>query len=80
MKTAISVPAETFERADRLAAELGMNRSELFTKAAQQFIERHESSGLTEQIDAAVRLLGRDQSADDAVAAGRVRLSADDDW
>lgn len=80
MKTAISVPEETFQRADQLAAQLGMNRSELFTKAVQQFIEWHESSGLTEQIDAAVRLLGRDQSFDDAVDAGRARLSADDDW
>jgi hypothetical protein len=34
VKTAISVPDETFEEATKQAAELGISRSELFTRAA----------------------------------------------
>ncbi|WP_205687340.1 ribbon-helix-helix protein, CopG family [Cellulomonas endophytica] len=36
MKVAISVPDGTFERVVRRAADLGMNRSEFFARAAER--------------------------------------------
>ena len=38
VKTAISVPDETFEQATRQAAELGISRSEFFARAARRYL------------------------------------------
>ncbi len=73
MKTAISIPDETFERAERRAALLGLSRSEFFSRAAQRYLEQLDAESLTERIDAALDLLGGDESAVGAVAAGRRR-------
>jgi metal-responsive CopG/Arc/MetJ family transcriptional regulator len=80
MKTAISVPDETFERATRRASDLGMSRSEFFTRAAQRYLQQLDAESVTEQIDAAVEAVGTDDSARAAVAAGRRRLTRADDW
>jgi metal-responsive CopG/Arc/MetJ family transcriptional regulator len=40
MKTAISVPDATFERVTRRASELGMSRSKLFSRAADDYLDR----------------------------------------
>lgn len=80
MKTAISVPDETFTRASKRAAELGMSRSEFFTRAAQQYLERLDAASVTEQIDRALAVAGEDDSSSVAVRAGRNRLSRDNEW
>lgn len=81
MKTAISVPDETFEQASTRASALGMSRSEFFTRAARRYLEHLDADSLTVQIDAAVSLLGDDGSGEAAVAAGRRRLAhGDDAW
>jgi metal-responsive CopG/Arc/MetJ family transcriptional regulator len=81
MKTAISVPDETFAQVEAHAAALGMNRSEFFTQAAQQYIRQLDDATLAGQIDAVVALLGPDDSAEAAVEVGRQRLADDgDDW
>jgi hypothetical protein len=81
VKTAISVPDDTFERADRQAAALGVSRSELYTTAVQHYLDALEEASLTAGIDAAVDLVGLDESSEAAVSAGRRTLSAgEDDW
>lgn len=82
MKTAISLPDETYDRATRRARDLGMSRSELFARAVARYLDELDAESVTEQIDRVVeRLGGRDDSAEDAVAAGR-RLLAEtgDEW
>lgn len=82
MKTAISVPDETFERASRRAGDLGMSRSEFFTRAAERYLDELDAHSLTRQLnDALDRLPAPDDTAVDAVAAGR-RVLADsgDEW
>jgi metal-responsive CopG/Arc/MetJ family transcriptional regulator len=79
MKTAISVPDETFDKVERRAAALGMNRSEFFTRAAQHYLEELDAQSLTARIDAAVALVGDEESAAAAVVAGRRLLAADED-
>lgn len=45
MKTAISIPDEIFEEAEKAAKQLGLSRSELFTRAIKAYlIERSERS------------------------------------
>ena len=80
MKTAISVPDETFEQAERQAAALGMSRSEFFSRAVQRYLEQLDAESLTGRINAAMELTGSDDSARSAVAAGRRRLADGDDW
>jgi hypothetical protein len=81
VKTAISVPDETFERADRQAAALGVSRSELYTTAVQRYLDQLEEESLVAGINAAVALVGGDESSDDAAAAARRTLAAvEDEW
>lgn len=79
MKTAISVPDDTFEQATRRAAALGMSRSEFFTRAVRRYLEQLDAESLTQQVNAAVALIRDDDSADAAVAAGRGRVTRDED-
>ncbi len=51
MKTAISIPDPLFEAADRLAAALGVSRSELYAKAVQNFVQRRRRRGVTEALN-----------------------------
>jgi metal-responsive CopG/Arc/MetJ family transcriptional regulator len=81
VKTAISIPDETFEKASRRAHELGMSRSEFFTRAAARYLDELDSQSLTSQIDQAVASLsGGDDPAEDAVTAGRRVLDATSEW
>jgi hypothetical protein len=82
MKTAISVPDETYERASRRAKDLGMSRSEFFSRAAALYLDQLERESLTEQIDQVVAGLAEpDDSATYAVELGhRMLAGADEDW
>ena len=51
MKTAISVPDEIFEDAERLAVRLGKSRSQLYAEAMAEYLTRHEPETVTERID-----------------------------
>ncbi|MDG2989428.1 hypothetical protein L3556_00555 [Candidatus Synechococcus calcipolaris G9] len=41
MKTAISLPDAVFAQAEALAQQLGLSRSELYTKALQVYLKRY---------------------------------------
>lgn len=64
MKTAISVPDEIFSQVGSRAAELGISRSEFFTRAARQCLGQLADASLTHQIDAAICAAGDDDSAE----------------
>lgn len=82
MKTAISIPDATFERATHKAQALGMSRSEFFTRAATRYLDELDAASVTDQIDQALATLdGDDESTGAAVAAGRRTLAGEDaDW
>lgn len=82
VKTAISVPDNTYERVSKRARELGMSRSELFSRAAARYLDELDAESVTRQIDLALSSFGpRDDSAADAVAAGHRMLAATtDEW
>ena len=80
MKTAISLPDDIFEQATRRAGELGISRSQFFAVAARRYLDALDSESVTAAIDEALCVAGADDSAAVAVAAGRSRLSGEDDW
>lgn len=84
MKTAISMPDGTFERADRRARELGLNRSQFITRAIERYLrELDDRDDLTDRINAALDAAGEDDSNAVAAAHGRRQLLAatiDDEW
>ena len=52
MKTAISIPDTQFDTAEKLAARLGLSRSELYQKALADFIAKHSDEQITEKLNA----------------------------
>jgi Arc/MetJ family transcription regulator len=80
MKTAISVPDDTFEQATRRAAELGISRSEFFSRAVRRYLDELASRSLTEQVNQALTVAGDDDSAAAAAHVGRGRLATGDQW
>ena len=51
MKTAISIPDSIFHAAEAAARRLSMSRSELYTKAVQEFVAAHCHTDVTEKLN-----------------------------
>ena len=69
MKTAVSLPDPVFRSADRLAARLGISRSELYCRAIKDLLARYDESAVTEQLDAIYGAADAEQGLDPVVAA-----------
>lgn len=81
MKTAISVPDETYDRVERAAKKHGLSRSQFYSTAAARYADELESADLTAAINAVVDAVNEDESTDFAIAAGRRFAERDaDDW
>jgi metal-responsive CopG/Arc/MetJ family transcriptional regulator len=51
MKTAVSVPDDLFEKAERLARRTRKSRSQLFSDALREYVARHGTDEVTEAMD-----------------------------
>jgi hypothetical protein len=71
VKTAISMPDETFARAEEHAAVLGVSRSEFFTRAVRRYIEHLDAESLTGRINVAIDAAWPEGVTFDAVRYGR---------
>jgi hypothetical protein len=58
MKTAVSLPAPLFKKADTLARKLGKSRSKLYQEAVAEYVARHSAGAITRSIDQVVEQLG----------------------
>jgi metal-responsive CopG/Arc/MetJ family transcriptional regulator len=58
MKTAVSIPDEVFEEADRLAKELKTSRSDLYSRALKEFLARHAPDAVTDAMNRVVADVG----------------------
>ena len=78
MKTAVSIPDDIFERAERLASQGRQSRSEVYAAALAEYLARHAQDEGTEAMN---RVCGAVDGNDDAflTAAGR-RVLADTEW
>jgi antitoxin MazE6 len=72
MKTAISVPDETFQRVEQAAKRLGVSRSEFYARAARSWLDALEDEDTTEAINLAVDEISSDSAFTDAAAAALV--------
>jgi metal-responsive CopG/Arc/MetJ family transcriptional regulator len=72
MKTAVSIPDEVFAEAERLAAELQTSRSELYSRALQEYVARHSPDRLTEAMNRVIDEVGSDMDEFSRRAARRV--------
>jgi metal-responsive CopG/Arc/MetJ family transcriptional regulator len=80
VKTAISLPDDTYEQASRQAAELGISRSEFFARAARNYLDQLTAQSLTEQINDALSGTADDSNPAAAAAGRRVLATQDEAW
>jgi metal-responsive CopG/Arc/MetJ family transcriptional regulator len=80
VKTAISVPDSTYERVTRRAAELGMSRSELFARAADEYLDRLDDAVLVEEINHVVATVDVDEPTWVVDHAHRRLTAEDEEW
>ena len=72
MKVAVSLPDDLFEEAESLGRRLHKSRSELYRKALEDYLARHDVDRVREAIDRAVRDIGENEDAFARAAAARV--------
>jgi len=51
MKTAISIPDDVFVSADQFAKRQHLSRSELYTRAVNEYVEEHKTLQVREKLD-----------------------------
>jgi metal-responsive CopG/Arc/MetJ family transcriptional regulator len=61
MKTAVSIPNEVFERAERLARRARKSRSQVFSSALREYLARHAPDEVTEAMDRVCSAVGEQQ-------------------
>lgn len=77
MKTAVSIPDEVFEKAERLARRARRSRSELFSAALSEYVARHAPDEVTEAMNRVCEQVGHQQDAFVAAAGRRVLEKAE---
>jgi predicted transcriptional regulator len=59
MKTAILLPKDVFEKAERLAKRARKSRSQLYCEAIREYVARHSSDEITEALDRVIEKNGQ---------------------
>lgn len=78
MKTAISIPDEVFEAADRAAKKLGISRNELYSTAVQEYVVRHRIEDITTKLDKVYA--SNDSNMDPDLQNMQLKVLAKEDW
>jgi len=78
VKTAISISEQIFLRAEETAKRLGMNRSQLFSTALAEFLERHQQDKITERLNEVYR--GEESELDTVLAQMQFSSLCAKDW
>ena len=78
MKTAISIPDEVFEGAERLARRTKRSRSRLFSDALKEYLARHTPDRVTEAMNKALEEIG--EASDPFASAGARRVLEHSEW
>lgn len=80
MKTAVSVPDDVFDKAERLARAAGRSRSEVYSAALREYVARHAPDEVTEAVDRVVARLGQETSSDEFVPHAARRILESVEW
>ena len=59
MKTAISLPKDVFERAERLALKARKSRSQIYCEALREYVARHSPDDVTDALNRAMEQIGQ---------------------
>ena len=78
MKTAISIPDDLYEEAERLTRRLKKSRSKLYTEAVREYLARHDPDRVTEALNQVCETV--DAHSDPAVAVASNALLARVEW
>ena len=79
MKTAVSIPDEVFEEAERLARLLKRSRSDLYARALREYLARHAPDRITDAMNLALASVG-DTVPDPFVRAASRRTLGRSKW
>jgi metal-responsive CopG/Arc/MetJ family transcriptional regulator len=63
MKTAVSIPDDVFEGAERLARRTNRSRSRLFSDALKEYLARHTPDKITEAMNKALAQIGEEENS-----------------
>jgi len=63
MKTAVSIPDDVFEGAERLARRTNRSRSRLFSDALTEYLVRHTPDKVTEAMNRALAQIGEEEDS-----------------
>ena len=77
MKTAVSIPDEVFEKAERLARRGRRSRSEVYSRALREYVARHAPDAVTDAID---RVCAMIDQRDEFVATAARRVLERTEW
>ena len=78
MKTAVSIPDDVFEGAERLARRTRKSRSQLLSDALREYVARHAADELTEAMD---RVCAEVQTAkDEFISRAAARVLEKVEW
>ena len=72
MKTAISLPDDVFQAAERHARRMGKSRSQLYAEALEEYLTRHTPDEVTEAMNQVMDQVG---ASADLFVAGAARRS-----
>ncbi len=78
MKTAVSLPDQLFRRAEQLASQLGIPRSQLYAKAITEYLQSHSAETTTAVLDEIYR--DHERQLDPAFARHQAAVLPDEDW
>jgi metal-responsive CopG/Arc/MetJ family transcriptional regulator len=71
MKTAVSIPDELFDGAERLARRTQRSRSRLFSDALREYLARHAPDKVTASMDEALAQINEPRDSFTSLAAAR---------
>lgn len=80
MKTAVSVPNDVFNKAERLARAAGRSRSEVYSAALREYVARHDPDEVTEAVNRAIADLGDEAAPDAFLQAAARQVLESSEW
>jgi hypothetical protein len=78
MKTAVSIPNDVFDSAERLARRTRRSRSRLFSDALREYLARHTPDNITDLMNKALAQIGAEK--DDFASSAATRTLREIEW
>lgn len=80
MKIAVSIPDPVFQSAEKLAARLGVSRSQLYARALASLVEQHSEDVITSKLNEIYGPEGGESSLDKKLVQLQTRSIIREKW